>query len=46
MALSIVIFDTELWLQTFTYAFVKDFLTVVMVVSDIWVVVVLVVVKT
>lgn len=46
MALSIVDFDTVLWLQTFTYASVKDFLTIVMVVSDIWVFVVFVVVNT
>ena len=45
-AFSIVVFETELWLQTFKYAVVKDFLTVVIVVSDIWVVLVFVVVKT
>ena len=40
-----MLLDTELWLQTFTYAVVKDLLMVVMVVSVIWVLVVFVVVK-
>ena len=40
MPCSIVVFDTDLWLQILIYAFVRDSLTVVVVVSDLWVVVV------